>query len=126
MDFEKEMKSLVRQSVMEEINNLGVRAAIKERITETGITDGELRLMVAETVDSHFRSAIGDNEDQIKARIDRMLAEKIDRIAEKEVAKIIGTLNSWRGSEKVEQMIVDAMRRVVADNFQVSVNITRK
>ncbi len=126
MDFEKEIKSLVRQSVMEEINNLGVRAAIKERIRETGITDDELRKMVAETVDSHFRSALGENEEQINARIARMFEEKIEEIAKKEVGKIINGFNSWRGSEKVADMLTASMRALIAKNFEISVAITQK
>ena len=89
MDMNQELRSLVRQAVMEEINNLGVRAAIKERISDTGLYDEELRQMVKDTIDSHIRSVLGTNEAQLNAKIEQLLSEKINRIAEEEVRKII-------------------------------------
>lgn len=126
MDMNQELRSLVRQAVMEEINNLGVRAAIKERISDTGLSDTELRQMVNETVDSYIRSVLGTNEKQLNAKIEQLLSEKINRIAEEEVKKIIGGRSIWKGSEQVESILTNAMRRIVSDNFQISVTISQK
>lgn len=126
MDMNQELRSLVRQAVMEEINNLGVRAAIKERISDTGLSDGELRQMVKDTIDSHIRSVLGTNEEQLNAKIEKLLSEKINRIAEEEVKKIIGGRSIWKGSEQVENLLTNAMRKIVSDNFQISVTISQK
>lgn len=126
MDMNQELRSLVRQAVMEEINNLGVRAAIKERISDTGLYDEELRQMVKDTIDSHIRSVLGTNEAQLNAKIEQLLSEKINRIAEEEVRKIIGGRTHWKGSEQVESILTNAMRRIVSDNFQISITISQK
>lgn len=126
MDMNQEIRSLVRQAVMEEINNLGVRAAIKERISDTGISDCEIRQMIEETIDSHIRSVLGTNEQQLNAKIEKILTDKIDRIAEEEVNKIIGGRSNWRGSEEVQRLLTNAMSSLIRENFQIGVTITQK
>lgn len=56
MTVEQEISKLVRERLMEEINGLGIRAAIREQIEESGITKGKVAELVEQTVDSYVRS----------------------------------------------------------------------
>ena len=126
MDLNHEVRTLVRQLVMDEINNLGGRAAIREKLNELGKSEAVLSQMIETTVDSYIRSVLGTNEEQLKANIEAKLDIAINKIAQREVEKIVGKMSSWKGSEAIEKMMLDSMRKIMHDNFQISVAVSKK
>lgn len=46
MDLEQEINRIARQKIMQEINGLGIRAAIREEIEKSGITKGKVNELV--------------------------------------------------------------------------------
>ena len=57
MNFEEEARKMVRRAIMEEVNGLCIRAAIRQEIEASGITKGKVNEMVKDAVDSYVRSA---------------------------------------------------------------------
>ena len=65
IDIAEMARNAVRSAVMEEVKNLGIRAAVKESINEIGQLDkDEIRMMIADAIDSYVRSA--NIEEQVK------------------------------------------------------------
>ena len=56
MNIEEEVRKIVRRTIMEKVNGLGTRAAIRQEIEANGITKGKVNEMVKDTVDSYVRS----------------------------------------------------------------------
>lgn len=90
MDINKEIKSLVKQTVMEEVNNLGVRAAIREKLVDDGITKNCIKEIIEKTIDSYIRSAL--NSENVDRLIEETFNEKIKKIIETRIEKVIGGL----------------------------------
>ena len=62
MNFEQEIRTLARRAIMEEINNLGIKALLREQIVDAGFTHDEIRAMIREAIDSFCRSALNTND----------------------------------------------------------------
>lgn len=56
MNIEEEVRKMVRRAIMEEVNGLCIRAAIRQEIEASGITKGKVNEMVKDAVDSYVRS----------------------------------------------------------------------
>ena len=124
MNFENEVRSLVKQAVMQEINDLGIRATIRERISETGLTDKEIRELIESTVDSYVKSAVHTN---IEQKIKVMFDEKIASAVQKEIDKIIGRNNfGWGGEKKVEEALQRQINSVISQGFNIRVEISQR
>lgn len=124
MNFENEVKSLVKQAVMQEINDLGIRATIRERISETGLTDKEIRELIENTVDSYIRAAVHTNlEEKIKAMFD----EKITSVVQKEVDRVVDrNVFGWGGEKKVEEALQRQINSVISQGFNIKVEISQR
>ena len=124
MNLENEARSLVKQAVMQEINDLGIRATIRERISETGLTDEEIKDLIESTVDSYVRSAIHTN---IEEKIKKMFDEKITAIVQKEVDKVLGkNIFGWGGEKKVEEALQREINAVISRGFNIKVDISQR
>ena len=71
MNIEEEVRKIVRRTIMEEVNGLGTRAAIRQEIEASGITKEKVNEMVKDTVDSYVRSV------------------NVSKIAEEYIAKLV-------------------------------------
>lgn len=124
MNFEQEIRTLARRAIMEEINNLGIKALLREQIVDAGFTHDEIRAMMREAIDSFCRSALNTNDvaGYVKAAIDN----RVNQAADREITKIIGKYSSWSGNKAVEDALLAAMRRETQAGYSVSVTITPK
>ncbi len=124
MNFENEVRSLVKQAVMQEINDLGIRATIRERISETGLTDKEIRELIESTVDSYVKSAVHTN---IEQKIKTMFDEKIASAVQKEIDKVVGRNTfGWGGEKKVEEALQRQINSVISQGFNIKVEISQR
>ncbi len=124
MNFENEVRSLVEQAVMQEINDLGIRAAIRERISETGLTDKEIRELIESTVDSYVKSAANAN---IEQKIKMMFDEKIAYAVQKEIDKVVWKNTfGWGGEKKVEEALQRQINSVISQGFNIRVEISQR
>lgn len=124
MNFENEVKSLVKQAVMQEINDLGIRATIRERISETGLTDKEIKELIESTVDSYVKSAVHTN---IEQKIQSMFDTKIENVVQKAVNRVIGANTlGWSGERKVEEAIQREINSVIHRGFNIKVEISQR
>ena len=121
MNFEQEVRTLARRCIMEEINNLGIKALLREQIVEAGFTHDQIRAMVRDTIDSFCRSAL--NAGDIEGYVREVVNGRAARAADKEIQKIIGRYNGFSGSKAVEDTIVNAIQRQTRDKYVVTVSV---
>lgn len=124
MNFEQEIRTLARRAIMEEINNLGIKALLREQIVDAGFTHDEIRSMIREAIDSFCRSALNTNdvEGYVRAAVDN----RVNQAADKEINKIIGRYSSFSGNKAVEDALLHAMLRKTQAGYDVSVTIAPK
>lgn len=124
MNFEQEIRTLARRAIMEEINNLGIKALLREQIVDAGFTHDEIRAMIREAIDSFCRSALNTND--VAGFVRGAIENRVNQAADREITKIIGKYSSWSGNKAVEDALVAAMRQQTQAGYSVSVTITPK
>lgn len=124
MNFEQEIRTLARRAIMEEINNLGIKALLREQIVDAGFSHDEIRSMIREAIDSFCRSALNTNDvaGYVRAAVDN----RVNQAADKEINKILGRYSSFSGNKAVEDALLHAMLRKTQAGYDVSVTITPK
>lgn len=123
MDIQQEINTMVRRAIMEEINNLAIRATIREKIESAGISDDDIKTMVRETADSYFRSAMNGD---IKGQIQTIFKQKVTETVEYEIKKVVGRVGTWSGSDEVRKALNEEITRATRNGFEVSVQIKPK
>lgn len=124
MDIEKEIKSMVRSAVMEEISNLGIKAVVREYIENAGFTHEDVRKIISEMADSYFRSAMnGGVEDGVRRILNNKVEQRIDAIVDGATREY----NGWSGRDKLKKLIEEQIRREIATtyDFDVALSVTR-
>lgn len=124
MNFEQEIRTLARRAIMEEINNLGIKALLREQIVDAGFTHDEIRAMIREAIDSFCRSALNTND--VAGFVRGAIENRVNQAADREITKIIGKYSSWSGNKAVEDALVAAMRQQTQAGYSVSVTINPK
>ena len=124
MNFEQEIRTLARRAIMEEINNLGIKALLREQIVDAGFTHDEIRTLIREAIDSFSRSAL--NTGDVEGYVRNAINNRVNQVADKEIEKIIGRYSGWSGSKAVEDALMSAMRKQTQAGYDVSVTITPK
>ena len=122
--LEEQIHQLVRQAVMEEINNLGIRATLRQQIVDAGFTKDDIRSMIQDAIDSFCRSALNTNdvEGYVKAAIEK----RTNDAADKQINKLINQYSSFSGNKAIEDALLSSIRRAIQDGFDVSVSIKPK
>ena len=87
MNFEQEIRTLARRAIMEEINNLGIKALLREQIVDAGFTHDEIRAMIREAIDSFCRSALNTND--VAGFVRGAIENRVNQAADREITKII-------------------------------------
>lgn len=119
MELEKEIKKLVRERVIEEINGLGIRAAIKEKIEASGVTKGAIKELISSTVDSYVRSV------DIVALVDSLITEFVRKSVKDAVQKYVSGYFG-NATTLLEKLIQDELRKEWNHNYSAKVNIIKK
>lgn len=123
MDLQQEINRMVRQAIMEEINNLAVRATIREKIEAAGVTGEDIREMVRETADSYFRSAMDGNVEQ---KVRDIFEQKVKEAVDREIYAVIGSIKGWGGADTVRRALNEEAARLIRNGYDVSVMVTPK
>ncbi len=123
MNLEQEVKTLMRRSIMEEINGLGIRAAIRESIEASGISKQEIRKLVEKTVDSYVRSA------DVVAIAEKYVDTLIKSTVKETVKKYIeGSPYSY--SNKPREILSETIRKELFkewnDNYSLTVTVNKR
>jgi hypothetical protein len=119
MELEKEIKKLVRERVIEEINGLGIRAVIKEKIEASGVTKGAIKELISSTVDSYVRSV------DIVALVDSLITEFVRKSVKDAVQKYVSGYFG-NATTLLEKLIQDELRKEWNHNYSAKVNIIKK
>lgn len=123
MDLQKEINRMVRQAIMEEINNLAIRATIREKIESAGVTGEEIREMIRETADSYFRSAM---DGHVKDKIRSIFDQKVNEAVSREIKAVTGSMRGWSGSDVIRKALDEEVARAIRAGFDVAVSVKPK
>jgi len=129
LNIKEEVRSIVRSVVLEEINNLGLKAVIKEEILGAGMTREVITRMVTETVDSHFRSAMNAPNGDVDAKIWAEMDRKITYLVDSKVDKILGSpFYNYRldVQEKLQEATAKELDRLLKEKYMISLEIKPK
>ena len=118
MNIEEEVRKIVRRAIMEEVNSLCIRAAIREEIEASGITKGKVNEMVKDTVDSYVRSV---NVSQIAEEyIEKLIKQTVRETVNK---YLVGVPYSNKPRELLEEKIKKELFKEWYDNYSLSVKV---
>lgn len=111
------IRDIVRRAVMEEVNGLGVRAAVRESIEAAGVTKEEIRATVRETIDSYVRStdivAVANN--YLDSVVKTAVKEAVDRFLDERFTSSRPTAT---------EVFKEAIRRAILEEFTNNYSIT--
>lgn len=126
IDFRALAQQEVRAAIMEEVNNLGIRAAVKEKMETVGELDKDaLREIVRDVVDSYVRSV--DVEKLIRQIVDGKVAMIVDRKVSAVVEKYLdGTFSCYKPTKQLEELILDDLKKQFYANHNLKVIDTMK
>lgn len=126
IDFKALAQREVKSAVMEEINNLGIRAAVKEKMETVGELDKDaLREIVRDVVDSYVRSV--DVEKLIRQIVDGKVAVIVDRKVSTVVERYLdGTFSCYKPTKQLEELILDDLKKQFYANHNLKVIDTMK
>lgn len=122
--LEEQIHQLVRQAVMEEINNLGIRATLRQQIADAGFTKDDIRSMIQDAIDSFCRSALNTND--VEGYVRAAIEKRTNDAADKQINKLINQYSSFSGNKAIEDALLSSIRRAIQDGFDVSVSIKPK
>lgn len=121
-----DIREMVASVIMEEVNNLGVRAAVKEKIQQVGeLTKDEVRSMVQETIDSYVRSIDVEKiiKEQVKLFIDDTVAFRVRESIERYVN---GSIFSPTPTKQLEEIILNDLRKQFYEKYNLKVVNTKE
>ena len=126
IDFRALAQQEVRAAIMEEVNNLGIRAAVKEKMETVGELDKDtLRKIVRDVVDSYVRSV--DVEKLIRQIVDGKVAMVVDRKVSAVVEKYLdGTFSCYKPTKQLEELILEDLKKQFYANHNLKVIDTMK
>lgn len=122
--LEEQIRSLVRQAVMEEINNLGIRATVRQQIVDAGFTKDDIKSMIQDAIDSFCRSALNTND--VEGYVRAAIEKRTNDAADKQIEKYINKYSSFSGNKAIEDALLASIRRSIQNGFDVSVAINPK
>lgn len=126
IDFRALAQREVKAAIMEEVNNLGVRAAVKEQVETVGELDKDaVRDIIRDVVDSYVRSV--DIEKLIHQVIDVRVATIVDRKVSAVVERYLeGTFSSYKPTKQLEELILNDLKKQFYANHNLKVIDTMK
>ena len=126
IDFRALAQREVKAAVMREVNNLGVRAAVKEQLETVGELDKDaVRDIIRDVVDSYVRSV--DVEKLIHQVVDGRVATIVDRKVSAVVERYLeGTFSSYKPTKQLEELILNDLKKQFYANHNLKVIDTMK
>ena len=121
-----DIREMVASVIMEEVNNLGVRAAVKEKVQQVGeLTKDEVRTMVQETIDSYVRSI--DVEKIIKEQVKLFIDDTVAFRVREAIAKYInGSIFSPTPTKQLEDIILNDLKKQFYEKYNLKVVNTKE
>ncbi len=121
-----DIREMVASVIMEEVNNLGVRAAVKEKMEEVGeLTKDDVRDMVHEVVDSYVRSI--DVEKLVREIVTCRVEDKINRKVNEAIEKYVsGSIFSPTPTKHLEDIILNDLKRQFYEQYHLKVVNTKE
>lgn len=106
-----DIATMVQSIIMEEVNNLGVRAVVRKKIEEVGeLNKDEIRQLVKETVDSYVRSAEIDKliHDVVDTTVSSIVSRRVEAVVEKYLS---GTFSCYEPSRQLQELILNDLKQ---------------
>lgn len=123
MNLENQINVMVKKAILDEIDNLAIKAVVREHI-ENAISKNEVVQKLDKIIDGYFRSAM--NKQDVELFIRNKMNVMVEREVRNQIDKIIGSYSRWEGSATVKNALETEIKRQFANGFSVSVDIQRK
>lgn len=125
MNIDLDLKSQVKAEVAKEIEGLGVRAAVKEKLVEVGqLNKDQIRDLINQTIDSYIRSV--NIDEMINKRLDKKFDNYIEKRIDECLKKYIeGGIFSPSPSKHLRDIILDNLKKQFDENYDLVV-VNRK
>lgn len=126
METKIDIREMVASVIMEEVNNLGVRAAVKEKMEEVGeLTKDDVRDMVHEVVDSYVRSI--DVEKLVREIVSCRVEDKINLKVKEAIEKYVtGSIFSPTPTKHLEEIILHDLKKQFYEQYNLKVVNTKE
>lgn len=119
--FDAMIKQQTEQAVMQAINDLGIRAIMREKVVEAGISKEDIREMIKESIDSYVRSV------NISAIVSETVNKLIGNEIRREVKEQFCTGSyDYRPNSATRKAIEDEVTRALHENFRFKFSIEPK
>lgn len=127
MNFEQQLKIKIEQEVMEAINGFGLKAAVREKITEVGeMSKEKMQELIEGCINSYVRSF--DIENYVRNRIDLLVSKTIKESVEKALERYIQSPYSWspHSQKLLDNLIEKELRKQFEENYSLKVINTKE
>ena len=127
MNFEQQLKNKIEQEVMEVINGFGLKASVREKITEVGeMSKEKVQKLIKDCIDSYVRSF--DIENYVRNQIDQLISKQIKESVEKALERYIQSPFSWNphSQKLLDNLIEKELRQQFYENYSLKVINTKE
>lgn len=119
--FDAMIKQQTEHAVMQAINDLGIRAIMREKVMEAGISKDDIRQMIKDAIDSYVRSV----------NITSIVAETVNNIIKKAVREEVKEQFStgsytYRPNSVTQKVIEEEVKKALYSNFSFNFSIERR
>lgn len=119
--FDAMIKQQTEQAVMQAINDLGIRAIMREKVMEAGINKDDIRQMIKDAIDSYVRSV------NITAIVAETVNDIIKRAVRDEVKEQFSTGSyTYRPNSVTQKVIEEEVKKALYNDFSFNFSIERK
>ena len=122
-EYSIDIKKLVKSAIMEEVNNLSVRAAVKDKLEEvSGLSKEDVRKLIMDVADSYIRSL--DIQAMVDNAISNTIKQEINNAVKKALDEYFGY--SYYGycrepTKHLRELILDDLKNQFFEKFDLVV-----
>lgn len=122
MDFEKELKNLVKHEIMEVINGAGIKAVVREKITELGeMSKDDMKNLITNCVDSYVRSF--DIEKMVDNRVEQLVECRVKNAVNESLKKYMDSTYSFtsKPNKLLDSLVSEELKKQYEKNYKLKV-----
>lgn len=126
MEFRIDIRRMVQSVVMEEVNNLGIRTVVREKLEEVGdLTKDKIRDLVSEITDSYIRSV--DINKIINNKIDTLIEQRVHHEIDEALQNYINRdIFGNKISKVLQDLILDDLKNQFYEKYRLEVINTKE
>lgn len=126
MNFEEELKNRVKHEIMEAINGAGIKAVIREKITELGeMSKDDMKNLITNCVDSYVRSF--DIEKMVDNRAEQLVECRVKNAVNESLKKYMDSTYCFtsKPNKLLDNLVSEELKKQYEKNYKLKVVIER-